>query len=67
MEPDKKYIRRTCEHCNKGYHFRVRRGFLVRTFLFWLPVRRYLCTNCLKQHYVFGYRNPDQRRSHVHN
>ena len=42
-----------CKKCNKPYDARVRRGFFVKTFLFWLPLRRYACYRCKGTYYVF--------------
>lgn len=44
---------RKCLKCNKGtLDTRVKRGLLARTFLFFLPIKRYMCNNCQKKAYV---------------
>ena len=46
--------RKKCPKCKKGrLHARVPRGFLVKTLLFWLPIKRYRCESCDKKSYVF--------------
>jgi hypothetical protein len=47
--------RKRCRKCNGGkLDSRVKRGVLVKTFLFWLPIKRYRCDFCKKKSYVFG-------------
>ncbi len=51
----KKKDARICPKCKKGHlDERVPRGTLVKTLLFWLPVRRYRCYNCYKKTYILG-------------
>ena len=33
---------------------RIPRPILVKTFLFWLPLKRYKCMNCLKKKWLRG-------------
>jgi hypothetical protein len=33
---------------------RVSRGLFIKTFLFWLPVRRYKCYKCRRKRWVLG-------------
>ncbi|WP_345331786.1 hypothetical protein [Mucilaginibacter defluvii] len=43
-----------CPHChNKLSGERVHRGFFVRNFLFWLPIKRYMCYKCSKKLYLW--------------
>lgn len=42
----------TCKKCKHILDLRVPRGPLVKVFLFWLPLKKYFCTNCLKSRYV---------------
>jgi len=42
-----------CRRCKTASISRRSRGFLVRTLLFWLPVRKYFCYNCKRQFYVW--------------
>ncbi|HWZ05205.1 MAG TPA: hypothetical protein VNX40_16420 [Mucilaginibacter sp.] len=39
-----------CRDCNTDLD-RIRRGFLVRTLLFWLPLKRYSCYRCRRKSY----------------
>lgn len=44
---------RKCPKCKKGtLDYRTPRGFLVKAFLFWLPIRRYRCSKCAKRYYM---------------
>jgi hypothetical protein len=43
-----------CKHCKQAFDDRVKRAAWVKTFLFWLPVKRYVCYKCNKKTYVFG-------------
>jgi len=43
-----------CPKCKAERNFRVRRSYFVRTFLFWLPLKRYTCYNCKNKYYVFN-------------
>lgn len=48
-------IARKCPKCKNGtLDHRTPRGFLVKTFLFWLPIRRYRCSKCTKKSYILG-------------
>jgi hypothetical protein len=42
----------TCKKCKHILHLRVPRGPLVKVFLFWLPLKKYFCTNCLRNRYI---------------
>lgn len=47
--------KRLCPKCKKGFlDYRTPRAFWVKTFLFWLPIRRYKCSYCDKKTYVYG-------------
>lgn len=44
----------TCP-CGKGDRAeleRIHRGFLVKTFLFWLPLKKYKCYKCMRSMYM---------------
>jgi hypothetical protein len=43
-----------CAKCNSKLDQRVPRGVIVKTFLFWLPIKRYLCFKCNKKKYVLS-------------
>lgn len=52
MEPVN--AKRRCPKCKKGtLDYRTPRGFLVRSLLFWLPIKRYRCGNCNRKTYVY--------------
>ncbi|WP_460680648.1 hypothetical protein [Mucilaginibacter koreensis] len=58
--------RKKCPKCNKGVlDERTRRGAFVRTFLFWLPIKRYRCSVCYQKSYVWGsvYKQPEELSS----
>lgn len=42
-----------CRKCKNKLDQRVPRGYLFKTLLFWLPVKRYLCFKCNKKMYVW--------------
>jgi hypothetical protein len=47
--------RRKCTKCDTGIlDTRVSRGFLIKMFLFWLPLKRYRCNVCWKKSYIMG-------------
>lgn len=41
-----------CSKCKNGLDERMHRGFFVKKFLFWLPIRRYKCYRCKRGQYV---------------
>jgi uncharacterized protein YlaI len=41
-----------CWVCDQVLDTRVKRNFLLRTLLFWLPVKVYFCTKCASKRYV---------------
>jgi len=41
----------TCPKCKGTANERVHRGFFVKTFLFWLPIRKYSCFKCNHKFY----------------
>jgi len=45
-----------CPRCKKSIspRDRVSRGWFARTFLFWMPLRRFMCYNCNRKHYIIG-------------
>jgi transposase-like protein len=60
--------RKKCRRCNKGkLDTRVKRGILVKAFLFWLPIKRYRCDACNRKSYAFGsqFKNLKQRELQI--
>jgi hypothetical protein len=43
-----------CRKCKQPYSYRVGRGWLVKTLLFFLPLRRYFCARCDRKRYVLS-------------
>lgn len=44
-----------CPKCETGLlKARVKRPFMVKYLLFWLPLKRYQCNTCHKKTYKFG-------------
>jgi hypothetical protein len=44
-----------CPKCKKGgLNSRIKRGLLIKVFLFWLPLKHYKCSNCLRKTYVWA-------------
>lgn len=43
-----------CPRCKVEFGHRVHRGFLFKTILNWVPVKRYYCYKCKKKHYVLS-------------
>ncbi len=43
-----------CPKCKVELAHRVKRGFLFKRILSWLPVKRYYCYKCKRKHYVWG-------------
>lgn len=57
MQPDMNTIkeRKKCPKCERGeLDTRTSRGFIVKTFLFWLPIKRYRCNECWRKSYIYG-------------
>jgi len=52
---DKKPARkkRVCPRCKGEMDTRIPRGFVIKTFFPWLPVRRYMCYKCQRKKYVW--------------
>jgi hypothetical protein len=47
--------RKKCPKCERGeLDTRIHRGFLVKSFLFWLPLKRYRCNECWGKTYIYG-------------
>jgi len=42
-----------CGKTSRSELERIPRGFLIKTFLFWLPVKRYKCYRCRRKRLVF--------------
>lgn len=42
-----------CPKCKTPFDARLHRNFFVKTFLFWLPLRRYACYTCNRKYYVW--------------
>lgn len=42
-----------CKKCKEILYTRRKRGVLLKTFLFWLPVKKFFCDRCLKTRYHF--------------
>jgi len=40
-----------CKRCNNTSVSRIPRGPLVKLFLFWLPLKRYVCYRCHRKSY----------------
>nr|WP_068888302.1 hypothetical protein [Pedobacter panaciterrae] len=44
-----------CPYCKHGdLDSRIRRGTLVKSFLFWLDLKRYACGSCGRKVYMVG-------------
>ena len=41
-----------CRRCAKPLDYRIPRQQIVKTILFWVPLKRYKCTSCEKKQYV---------------
>ena len=41
-----------CKKCKNEFDERLHRGQFVKTFLFWLPLRKYACYKCNRNYYV---------------
>jgi len=52
-ESKKKSFAHSCPKCNQALSHRVHRANFIRTFVPWLPVRRYICYPCNKRYYVY--------------
>lgn len=42
-----------CKKCNEVLDLRRKRNPFIKTFLFWLPLKKFFCTRCLKVRYLF--------------
>ena len=43
-----------CKKHNPVNAERIPRGFMVKTFLPWMPLRRFKCYSCMKKFYILG-------------
>lgn len=43
--------RRGCRPCIAENRIRIQRSTLVKVLFFWLPLKHYRCTKCLRQYY----------------
>lgn len=43
-----------CPRCKSTLDARISRGKLVKTFLFWLPIKRFVCYKCNRKVYKWG-------------
>lgn len=43
-----------CPKCKKRMEDRVARSTFVKTFLFWIPLKRYKCYSCNRKRYVLN-------------
>ena len=41
-----------CPKCSTEFHFEKPRNWVGRNVLFFLPVRKFFCAKCLKDHYL---------------
>ena len=41
-----------CPKCKNQLDDRVPRGYLVKTLLFFLPIKRYMCYRCQRKRYI---------------
>jgi len=59
-------VRQQCKKCRRGVlETRVKRAFLVRMILFWLPIKRYRCNFCNKKTYLLGSSLHPREESHL--
>jgi len=42
-----------CPKCEVELGYRVRRGFIFKNLLSWLPLKRYYCYKCKQKHYLW--------------
>ncbi len=40
-----------CNHCTRPFHYRLKRNWIGRNLLFFLPVKKFFCACCLKSRY----------------
>lgn len=51
-------VHKKCPHCKDGQlDTRVRRNPLVKTFLFFLELKRYSCSSCMRKVYILEKEN----------
>lgn len=41
-----------CYKCGTPYHYKIKRNWLLRNVLFFLPVKTFFCGKCVKKRYV---------------
>jgi hypothetical protein len=41
-----------CSKCKSALESRAHRSWFVKTFLFWLPIRKFKCYKCKRTQYV---------------
>ena len=58
---------RYCAKCGSSFHFQMHRNWLIKTFLFFLPLRVYFCAKCQKSRYVIVKKKKDEVPEKTHN
>lgn len=46
-----------CRICDEILDIRVKRNILIKTLLFWLPIKVYFCARCANKRYVIERRH----------
>jgi len=37
-----------CSRCSQPYHYRLKKNWAERNFLFFIPIQKFFCAKCLK-------------------
>ncbi|GAA4340131.1 hypothetical protein GCM10023149_51300 [Mucilaginibacter gynuensis] len=57
---------RQCRKCNKGtLSTRVKRGFWVKSLLFWVSIKHFKCSYCDQKTYVLEERNGSKQLTNL--
>jgi hypothetical protein len=48
---EKPFLR--CGKCGAVFHFSIKKNWLLRNVLFFLPIKLYFCAKCLKTRYLW--------------
>lgn len=52
--PDKPLKKKAfCKRCDMELRRQVHRTWFVKNILFFLPLRKYICINCLRTYHIF--------------
>ena len=54
-----------CKNCGSEFEHRIKRPVLVKAVTFWMPLRRYHCSGCLKNYYILTPKGVSGKNSYI--